>query len=48
MFRTLRRAGPQTGVRFCDSCATVSTPDKRTRARIERHRIHRTAITGPR
>ncbi|MFG2041614.1 hypothetical protein [Dactylosporangium sp. NPDC048998] len=48
MFRTLRRASRQTGVRFCDGCATVSTPDERTRTRIERTRTHLTAITGPR
>ncbi|GAA4249494.1 hypothetical protein [Dactylosporangium darangshiense] len=48
MFRTLRRARPQAGVRFCDGCATVSTPDQRVATRIERTRTRLTALTGPR
>lgn len=48
MFRALRRATRQTDVRFCDGCATVSTPDQRVSARIERTRTHLTAIAGPR
>ncbi|MGI5239719.1 hypothetical protein [Dactylosporangium sp. CA-139066] len=48
MFRTLRRPRPPAGVRFCDGCASVSTPDQRAGARIERTRTHLTALAGPR
>ncbi|WP_271189572.1 hypothetical protein [Dactylosporangium matsuzakiense] len=48
MFRSLRRVRAVSGVRFCDSCATVSTPDQRTSVRIERTRTHLSALAGPR
>jgi len=44
MFRTLRRHRREAGVRFCDGCATVSTPGQRASARIERTRAHLTAL----
>ncbi|MEU7874630.1 hypothetical protein [Dactylosporangium sp. NPDC049140] len=48
MFRTLRRSRSRAEVRFCDGCATVSTPEQRVAARIERTRTYVAALTGPR
>ncbi|MFG2045492.1 hypothetical protein [Dactylosporangium sp. NPDC048998] len=48
MFRTLRRARSRAEVRFCDGCATVSMPDERVAAQIERTRTRVAALAGPR
>jgi hypothetical protein len=48
MFRLTRRPAPQTGVRFCDSCAEVTTLDERARRRYDRARDDTLALSGPR
>ncbi|WP_327010719.1 hypothetical protein OHA72_27665 [Dactylosporangium sp. NBC_01737] len=48
MFRFPRRSTPQAGVRFCDSCAEVSTTAERAQRRVERTRADLTALAGPR
>ncbi|MET7422192.1 hypothetical protein [Dactylosporangium sp. NPDC005555] len=48
MFRFARRSAPQVGVRFCDSCAEVSTSAERARRRVDRTRAELTALAGPR
>jgi hypothetical protein len=48
MLRFTRRSAPQPGLRFCDSCAEVSTTAERARRRFERTRAELTAVTGPR
>jgi hypothetical protein len=48
MFRFTRRPTTQAAVRFCDSCAEVTTLDERARRRFERARTDALAVTGPR
>ena len=48
MFRIIRRRTPELGVRFCDSCAEVTTADERARRRYDRTRADVQAFTWPR
>ncbi|MEO3928752.1 hypothetical protein ABGB07_33565 [Micromonosporaceae bacterium B7E4] len=48
MPRLFRRRAPETGVRFCDGCAEVTTPDQRARHRYERDHTHLHRLTLPR
>jgi hypothetical protein len=48
MFRFTRRPASQAGVRFCDSCAEVTTREDRARRRYDRTRIDTLTVTGPR
>ena len=48
MFRFTRRSAVPAGVRFCDSCAEVSTTAERARRRLDRTRAELIAMTGPR
>ena len=46
--RLARRSAAHSGVRFCDSCAEVSTAAERARRRIDRTRADVAALAGPR
>jgi hypothetical protein len=48
MFRLGRRSAAGAGVRFCDSCAEVSTAGERARRQHDRVRAQIAAVLGPR
>jgi len=48
MIRFFRRAGRLAGVRFCDSCAEVTTAAERARRHHERTVLRAQTLLGPR
>jgi hypothetical protein len=48
MIRLPRRAAPTAGVRFCDSCAEVTTPADRARRYLDRAVLRAHTALGPR
>lgn len=47
MFRITRRRPVETGVRFCDGCAEVTTAAQRAERRAERTRSQAMTWTAP-